>query len=242
MELTVDIPEYISIDLYQKVNKFKDLSAFSKLVNTVSVITDQPVSKIRTLPVDVLTNIANDFAVVADPGQDFHTCFEFEGQLYGYAHINQTSLGEYIDMEEYAKDPEANLHKLAAILYRPVTEHRFGSLKFVVKQKIKTVKGLVESPFEYYDIEKYDSDTAASRAELFKDLPVDIVLGAFSFFFSVSSLYLNNSLYLKGDQTRMTTMRTQKNILRALENIGAGSEPYIPSHRPQYYQSTGTSQ
>lgn len=242
MELTVNIPEFISIDLYQKVNAVKAESPFSKLVNTVSAITDKPISEVRTLPVGALTSIANDFADIADPKQDFHTCFEYEGQLYGYAHIKQTSLGEYIDIEELAKDTEANLHKLAAILYRPVTNHRFKSLKFVVKQKIKTLKGLVETPFEYYDVEKYDSQSAKDRAELFRELPVDIVLGGLSFFLAVSSLYLNSTLYSQGHQSQRTTNVTRQNILQALENFGGGSEPYIASASPTYYRSTEKSQ
>ena len=242
MEFKVDMPEFISIGLYQKVNEYKSDNAFAKLINTVAAIAELPISKIRELPVDVLTNIANDFAKVADPHQDFHTCFEFEGQLYGYAHIKQTSLGEFVDLEEYAKSPEENLHKIAAILYRPVTKHRFKDVKFTVKQKIKSMKGLVEEPFEYYDIEKYDSETLKERAELFKELPVDIVLGAQSFFLAVSTLYLNHSHYSTGQQTRMLTERTKASILRALENFGGGSEPYIPLHKPQYYQSQETSQ
>lgn len=242
MELTVDIPEYISIDLYQKVNKYKSESAFAKLVNTVAAIADLPVSKVRSFPVDILTKIANDFSSIADPKQDFHTCFEFEGQLYGYAHIKQTSLGEWIDLEEFAKDPDVNLHKIAAILYRPVTKHRFKSLKFVVKQKIKSLKGLVEEPFEYYDVEKYDADSLKDRAELFKELPVDIALGALSFFLGVASLYLNNTLYLTGQQSQRTKMKMQENILQALENTGDGLVPYTPSHRPLYYRSQERSQ
>ena len=43
-----------------------------------------------------------------------------QGKLYGYSSIKKCSLGEYIDLETYCKDMENSMHKVAAILYRPI--------------------------------------------------------------------------------------------------------------------------
>lgn len=241
-QITVDLPEFISIDLYQATEGYKGASAFGKLVKAVSVITDRTVSEVKEWDLKTLTAIANDFAELADPKETFHTLFEFEGEMYGYAHIRQTSVGEWIDLEELTKNPEGNLHKIAAILYRPVTDHSFDSLKWAVKSKVKSLKDNIENPFDYYTIEKYNSETLHKRAERFKKLPVDIVLGGISFFLSCASLYLNHIQYSEGQMTKRAKLIHEKKIMWALEAIGGGSEPFTVSLRPTYYQSLETNQ
>lgn len=240
--IQVDLPEYISIDLYQQVEGYKGTSAFGKLVKSVSVITGMEMSQVRQWPIETLTTIANDFAEIADPKESFHTLFEYEGQMYGYAHIRQTSVGEWIDLENLTKNPEGNLHKIAAILYRPVTKHRFGNLKWAVKSHVKSLRDEVENPFDYYSIEKYDSDTLDDRADKFKNLPVDVILGGLSFFLSTASLYLNHIQYLEGQMSKRTKERHEKELLNLLENTGPGLAPFTVFLRPTYYQSLETNQ
>jgi hypothetical protein len=241
-QITVDLPEYISIDLYQQTEGYKGTSAFGKLVKAVSVITGKTVSEVKEWDLNTLTAIANDFAELADPKESFHTIFEHDGVMYGFAHIRQTSVGEWIDLEELTKNPEGNLHKIAAILYRPVTEHRFGSFKWAVNSHVKSLKDTIENPFDYYSIEKYNSDTLNKRADKFKEIPVDIVLGGISFFLSTASLYLNHIQYLEGAMSRRTMERHQALITEALQGIGGGSAPYTVSLKPTYYQSLETKQ
>jgi hypothetical protein len=241
-KITLDLPEYISIDLYQQVEAYKGDSPFGKLIKSVSVITGLPVSQVREWPITTLTQIANDFAELADPKETFHTLFEYDGEMYGFANIKQTSVGEWIDLETFTKNPEGNLHKIAAILYRPVTDHRFGSLKWAVKSHVKSLRDSIENPFDYYTIEKYDSDKLDKRADKFKNLPVDIVLGGVSFFLSTASLYLNHIQYLEGNMSRRTKERHENQILSLLESIGGGLVPFTVSLRPTYFQSLETNQ
>ena len=84
-QITVDLPEYISIDLYQQTEAYKGASPFGKLVKAVSVITGKTVSEVKEWDLKTLTTIANDFAQLADPKQSFHTIFEFDGVQYGFA-------------------------------------------------------------------------------------------------------------------------------------------------------------
>ena len=108
---------------------------------------------------------------------------------------------------------EGNLHKLAAVLYRPVTEHRFDSLKWAVKSKVKSLKDSIENPFNYYTIEKFDSNNLEKRADVFKNLPVDIVLGGVSFFLSSASLYLNHIQYLRGMLSKRAMLIHEKHLI-----------------------------
>jgi len=116
-QITVTIPEYLSIDQYKKMNDFKHDSNFGRLVHSVSVMTGYPVSDVRKWPVDTLTKLGNDFAELADPKNEFHSIIEWNGTLYGYSPMKSQTLGEYIDLETLSKDFENNMHKIAAIMY-----------------------------------------------------------------------------------------------------------------------------
>ena len=79
--------------------------------------------------------------------------------------------GAWQDLEFLSsEDITANIHKILAVLYRPVTE-------------MKDTK---------YKIEPYDSNTTEERAENFKKIPVKIWFGSAQVFFFISSTYISN--------------------------------------------------
>lgn len=239
----VTVPDYLTIDQYKRMNDYKLDDNFGRLVHTVSVTTNKPISEVRKWPLDSLTQIANDFATIADHKNEFHSIIEWNGQLLGYAPIHSSTLGEYIDLENLAKDFENNMHKIAAILYRPIKSHRFKTLSFAIKQKIKMVNNAVENVFDWYTVEPYDSEQRRSVENDFRDFPSHIFLGAISFFLSTASLYSINTLYLQGQiSNRMKTemMKEQLEILSA--TTGAGGGLSTTSLSPIYYQLQGTQQ
>ena len=135
------------------------------------------------------------------------------------------------------------MHKIAATLYRPITKHRFKSLKFAVKQKIKMLSNSVENVFDWYTIEKYDSDKRKEREEDFKDFPAHIFLGALSFFLTTAGLYLNHIQYSAGQITKRTQKKREKEIWEGLlQNTGAGGGLFTHSLSPLYYKSLETGQ
>ncbi len=236
-EIKIDIPEYMTLEQYSKMSTYKGDSRFGKLVHTVSSLTDYSFDEVRKWPAETLIEIANDFAHIADHKQEFHSLIEWNGVLYGYASIKKSTLGEYIDLENFSKDIEKNLTKVAAILYRPVSKHRFGTLKFAVKQKIKMVKNDVENVFDWYETEDYDSDTLLDRANEFKGFPAHIFLGALSFFLSTVNLYSNDIAYSTGLLTERERKKTEKKILKTLsQDIGVGGGLFTTSVKPIYFQ------
>lgn len=235
--LQIKIPDYLSIEQYLNMNSYKGDSNFGRLVHTVSVITGYDKKEIRSWPLNVLTDLANDMAELADHKNEFHSIIEFDGQLYGYANIKQQTLGEYIDLENLAKDFEANAHKIAALLYRPITKHRFDTIKFMVKQKIKMANNAVENVFDWYSIEKYDNEVRKDREKLFKTFPAHIFLGAINFFLSTASLYSTNILYLENKITKETrdTMMTDQLANLSASTTGGGLL-YTNSVSPTYFR------
>lgn len=238
--LQLEVPEYLTIQQYAEMNSYTGTSAFGKLIHSVSALTGYTKEEVRDWDIDSLTKISNIFAEVADHKEEFHSLIEWNGTLYGYANVKQCSLGEWVDLENLAQDMETNLHKVAAILYRPVTKHNFNSIEFGVKQKIKMVKNDVANVFDWYTIEKYDSSKRKEREEEFKGFPVHIFLGAISFFLSTASLYLSHIAYLKGEITKETMNLATKEILRSLsDNTGAGGGLFTTSLSPIFYRLQG---
>jgi len=235
--LHITVPDYLTIDQYKKMNDYKSEDNFGRLCHSVSVMTGYKISEIRHWPIETLTTIANDFAELADHKQEFHSIIEWNGQLFGYSPVHGSSLGEYIDLESLSKDFENNMHKVAAILYRPIISHRFKSLSFAVRQKIKMVNNKVENVFDWYTVEPYDNEKRKQREESFRDFPAHIFLGAIGFFFSSVNLYSTNILYLEGRITKRTMMEMINQQLQTLShNIGVGGGLFTTSLSPIYYK------
>lgn len=238
--LQLQVPDYISIENYLNINSYKGDSNFGRLVHSVSKITGREVNEVRKWSMETLTEIVNVFAEIADHKQEFHSLIEWNGELLGYANMRQATLGEYIDLENYCKDLENNMHKVAAILYRPIKKHRFKTLSYKVKQAIKMVNNKVENVFDWYTLEEYDAERRLEREESFKDFPVHIFLGALSFFLSTGSLYLLTIAYSQGRITKEMKEMQEKNLLNELsQNTGAGGGLYTNSLNPIYYQYLG---
>ncbi len=235
--LKLQLPDYLSIEQYLSMNDYKGDSNFGRLVHTVHIITGYDKKEIRKWPINVLTDLANEFAELADHKNEFHSIIEFNGQMYGYSSIKQQTLGEYIDLENLVKDFELNAHKIAALLYRPIVKHRFDSFNFAIKQKIKTVNNKVENVFDWYTIEEYDNEKRKDREDLFKTFPAHIFLGAISFFLNNASLYSLHTLYLENKVTKeMRDTMMMDQLVNLSASTGAGGGLFTHSLNPIYYQ------
>lgn len=235
--ITLDLPDYLGVKIYQDIVNFQGKGDAEKLIHAVSRIVNKDIEEIKTWPVSTLKQLSDDISDLAMPKESFHAIVEFDNILYGYAHMKQVTLGEYIDLENLCKDLNNNMAAICAILYRPVTKHRFDSLQFHVKQKIKSVNNKVENPFDYYSIEEYNSETRKDREKLFESFPAHIFNGALGFFLGSASLYLNNILYSNKTSTR-TKMTHERLILENLsQSIGDGLEPYTIYLNPISFQS-----
>jgi len=236
----ITLPDYLTTDQYVKLNGYKGDSNFGRLVHTVSAITGRDKKEVRSWKLSSLTDLANHYSEIADHNNEFHSLIEWNGKLYGYSNISAQSLGEYIDLENLSKEFETNAHKIAALLYRPVKSHRFKTLEFHVKQKIKMLKNSVENVFDWYTVEDYDSQKRKEVEEEFRQFPAHIFLGAISFFLSVGSLYSTDILYSENQitmQTRDQMIQDQMTLLS--QTIGHGGGLSTTSLSPIYYRLQG---
>ena len=72
-------------------------------------------------------------------------------------------MGEYIDLDEYLKEPYKNAERILGVLYRPITKKMFGR----------------------HSIENYHPDK--HHGEGFQDLSADIFLGCLLFFYRIET-------------------------------------------------------
>ena len=85
---------------------------------------------------------------------------KFKDKQYGFLpNLSKITTGEFVDIEEYGKDINANLHRIMSVLYREV-DREVG---------------------KYYSVKPYDPDEL--EIDKFKDLPMSTTLSAIDFFF-----------------------------------------------------------
>jgi hypothetical protein len=155
----VDIPNYLTIKHYLGFQLITDVkNDIDLVINTVSIMTGHPVEEIRQWGIDDLVAVYKALAEVQlDTKAEFYPILEVEGTLYGFQPISKMTVGEHMDLEMLAKDPQKNLPEIIAILYRPIKEHKLKSLEFQVKSNIKALVGGSEHLFPYYTLEPYDA-------------------------------------------------------------------------------------
>ncbi len=231
----IEIPEYLSIDRFQKLQNLEHLSDLGKMIRTIHVFTDIPEEEIKTWAISDLGKVGKDFSERVDATAKFYPMWEHKGTNYGYVDISTMSMGEFIDLETLCKEPNKNLHEIMAVLYRPVVNHRFDKLKFKAKHNVQLMQNKVDNVFKWYTVKEYNNDERYVDAEVMKDLPAGFALGALNFFLSTANLHWINSLSsLKTVKTDKMQKILTRQTLEALTHIGDGLRHYIRSPKQTY--------
>lgn len=141
----------------------------------LSLYTGLDYSEIKNLPkkqVEFVQQYLTSNLMPSEIEDEVHNIFKYNDISYGLENNwNSLAWGAWVDLEVFAADNvESNIHRIMAILYRPLSEHK--------------KKG--------YSIEPYKSEEIEERAELFKGLPVKYWFGAANYFFLINSVYMSN--------------------------------------------------
>jgi hypothetical protein len=158
----INIEQFMRLQLIVDTYKEDENKLNAELVRYLYGNLDVPKKEADQTLINVL-NIIND-------KPDFIQRFEFNGVEYGFIpKLDDISVGEFIDLDEYIKDGK-QLHKIAAILYRPVTKRN----------------GL------NYDIEKYEG--TSKYADTMMKIDYKVILGALVFFWNLGNSLLQSSV------------------------------------------------
>ncbi len=236
--MNIDFPKYLSIKNWKYFKSLDEGTNNTKMVDFISYLSGVDVEEIKqSQPQEIQDTYISVLESFKDIDAKFYPIIEIDGVLYGFNPVSKLSVGEHMDLERLAKDTEANMEEIMAILYRPITNHSFNGVKWNVVKTFKIGFGEVENLFKYYQIEKYDSSVRAERAEIMKNIPVSFALGAMSFFLVLaSSSFLGTQVSLS--QNRKEKKETMKKIKELLTvNIGDGLLQFITYQKLPSFQS-----
>ncbi len=172
----VQIPDEITLGMYQQMMLTPELYDNNPHM-VISLFTKIPLPELKNLQVDQIRLIeaflSDRFVIPKE--NELVLKFEYKGQEYGLENDwSKLAWGAWVDFEVYSSDNiYQNLHKIMAILYRPI----------ISKDK-KNVKN--------YKIGPYKSEEIEDRAEIMRDVPLSYWLGAAQFFFSIVEIYIKN--------------------------------------------------
>lgn len=188
----IEIPNEVTLGMYQEMNKYPD--KYTKGINVISLFTGITLRELKNQSVDtiqLLEAVVSQRFIIPERNELVMT-FEHNGQLYGLENDwSKLAFGAWIDFEVYSsEDIYSNLHKIMAILYRPV-----------IHQDKKTLK---------YKIAPYNSDDIEERANVMRLAPVRFWLGASVFFSQIVSIY-TTSIKSSLDTTHRLQKKTIKN-------------------------------
>ena len=161
----------ITIAEYQKyleLSRVKRKTKEDEIIAMFCKVDKKLIKKIKLKDKKILVEKLNKF-LNSKEEKDLEKRIEFKGKQYGFIpNLSKMTTGEFVDLEEYATNINANLHRVMSVLYREVD---------------------IEIN-EYYSVKPYDPDEL--EIDKFKDLPMSTTLSAIDFFFRLGKNLLED--------------------------------------------------
>ena len=169
--IIVNTPEDISditLNQYIRFNSLmskKDSMTEEEFIKrTVSLMTGLSVKSLSDVTYSDFERLALEVTIALGTESPFVNRFVLDGIEYGFIpNLDNMSTAEYVDLKTYGMSEE-NLHKVMAIMFRPVT---------------------VSHSFDKYEIEKYSG--TGDRAEVMRQAPMNVVNGMVGFFYLLAN-------------------------------------------------------
>ena len=184
--------------LEANLDKTKDTAIQLKLVEIFCKVPEVVVRNMKATDIAEICEIIN---TMFDTEHQLINRFRLKGIDYGFIpELDDMSFGEYMDLDTFISDND-NLHRAVNVLFRPI-EHKRGNR---------------------YKIKDYNPDTS----ETAKDFPLDAVLGAIVFFYSLGkdlSMVMLNSLDSKNEKALAQHLISHPNgdgSIRSMQSLKA---------------------
>lgn len=200
MELKVVVPTSLSEITLEQYQRFARLEGDDEFLTKkmLEIFCDVPIEKLPNIRFKDASNVSKHLRIMMAEKPPIKTRFTIKGQEFGFIpSLEDITYGEFVDLDSYMTDTQ-NLHKTMAVLYRPVTQ-KAG---------------------KRYDIEPYES--ATRYCDTMKEAPMDVVMGAIVFFWTLGKellMAMTNSLEF---QARKNTL-----LNRSSQNDGDGIQHSI---------------
>jgi len=172
MELKVIVPTSLSEITLEQYQRFARLEGDNEFLTkkSLEIFCNVPLEQLPNVRFKDVSGVFNRINTMMREKPSLTQRFTIKGQEFGFIpSLEDITYGEFVDLDSYMSDSK-NLHKTMAVLYRPVTQ--------------KSGKR--------YDIEPYES--ATKYCDLMKEAPMDVVMGAVLFFWTLGKELLMATL------------------------------------------------
>jgi len=159
------VPENWSEVTLEKFQEIQILDKSSEDYDTdcISILCDLDVAEVERMDIQTYSKILASLVwLIKLPTEaNYKPIIKHKGQEYGIIKMSSLTNGQWYSLETWLEKPSENLHKILAMIYRPL------------------VTAIND---DYRILEDYKADDAAVRAESFKKLSVADCYGAILFF------------------------------------------------------------
>tara|TARA_R100000231_G_scaffold7090_2_gene10091 strand:+ start:199 stop:783 length:585 start_codon:yes stop_codon:yes gene_type:complete len=168
---------------YLQIAKSKRKTREEEIIALFCKLDKKTIKKIKLKDKNILVDKINTFINTKNETK-LQKRVTFKGKDYGFVpNLSKITTGEFVDIEEYGRDINENLHKVMSVLYREID---------------KEVN-------EFYSVKPYDPDEL--EIDKFKDFPMSTTLSAIDFFFRLGINLLEDL-----NNYSMEVMRKNKEI------------------------------
>lgn len=190
----VEIPEEMTLGQYQELNK--NPNRYKNDLQIISLFTGISMMDLKNQPtetIELLLGVLSNKARIPEVDKIVLT-FNYQGVNYGLENDwSKLAFGAWVDFEVYSSDNiYENLHRIMAILYRPIVSFD--------KKNHKN-----------YKIVPYKSQEIDERAEIMKGVPVSVWLSSAVFFLSLVKIYT--------DYTKSSLSQMEERQRKAMEGM-----------------------
>jgi uncharacterized protein YlxP (DUF503 family) len=205
MELKVVVPTSLSEITLEQYQRFARLEGDEEFLThkMLEIFCGVPLNGLQNVRIKDVSHVSKHINGMLAEKPNLKPTFTLGEQEFGFVpELDNITYGEFVDLDTYLQDVQ-NLHKAMAVLYRPIV------------QKVKS----------RYLIEPYES--AGKYADLMKEAPMSVALGALLFFYRLGNELLEATLtYLeKGENLTSTPDKD------SLQSVGDGMRHSINSLR-----------
>jgi len=203
MKTEIYVPTKLSeipLQNYQKFMKVINNSNDQEFIaeKTIEIFCGLNLKEVIKIKWSDVKDLALHFNKLFQEKPKFQPTFKIQEMEFGFIpNMDEITFGEYIDLESNITSVD-NFHKAMAVMYRPI------------KKRVK----------DKYEIIQYTGTNEFS--DLMKFAPLDVVMAASVFFWSLGNDLVNNSVtYLETEILKNPELMTSANE-RSLESNGVG--------------------
>ena len=208
MEVNLRIPtslNEITLGQYQEFVKLeqtlKDSTEVSIQLKMIEIFCSVPEAVVRSMKATDIAEICEIINTMFDTDNQLISKFTLKGVDYAFIpELDNMSFGEYMDLDTFIGDND-NLHRALNVLFRPIKLNKGG--RYIIE-----------------DYEPNDSEVA-------KDFPLDVVLGAIVFFYTLGkdlSIVMLNSLDKKNEKDLAQYLISQPNTDGSIHSMQSLTE------------------